>query len=95
MKITLEKSVTDLENYPEDISDAWIEFLEEVHEHGKEKALNKYAEKCFPDGVTISEFNEWLRDEEDLIRDSIDLPAFDYMSENEDMFDEVEENDYD
>ena len=89
MKLLLEKSPIDIEQYSEDISSKWTDFFNEIHEHGKEKEFNKFAKMCFEDDtVTIDQFNKWLDEEEDLIRDSIGLSYLEDDEGDDDGYDE-------
>jgi hypothetical protein len=95
MKLLLDKSPIDIEQYTEDISSEWVDFFEEIHEHGKEKQFNKFAEMCFEGNpVTIDEFNKWLEEEEDLIRDSIGLSNEDDEDYEEELYEEDEDEEF-
>ena len=74
MKLLLEKTPIDIEQLENEVSQGWLDFFDEIHENGKEKEFNDFADKCWEDEpITIDEFNEWLDEEEDLIRESIEL----------------------
>lgn len=74
MKLILEKTPIDIEQLENEVSQEWLDFFEEIHENGKENEFNAFAESCWEgEPLTIEEFNEWLVDEKDLIKDSIEI----------------------